>query len=81
MMYRATFKIRIDRKNLTKIEEMLKERWKATNISSKEISKNCWLVSFRVEDHRKLFAFKEVIENYDGKLLRPYVRKEEKIHC
>ena len=80
-MYIATFKIRIDRKNLTKIEKMLKERWKATNVSSKEISKNYWSISFRVEDHRKLFAFKEVIENYDGKLLRPYVRKEEKIHC
>ena len=80
-MYRATFIIRIDRKSLTKIEEMLKERWKATNVSSKEISENCWLVSFGIEDRRKLFTLREVIENYGGKLLRPYVRKEEKIPC
>ena len=80
-MYIATFKIRIDRKNLTKIKKMLKERWKATNVLSKQISKNYWSISFEVEDHRKLFTLREVIENYGGKLLRPYVRKEEKIHC
>lgn len=74
MMYKAEFMIKIEKKNMTKICEIIKKKWNVKDIICQEFVGN-WKISFLTSDHRKVFAFKKVVANYGGIVLRWCINK------
>lgn len=77
-MYRAHLSIRINRESLSKIEEMLREKWNAENITFEELA-GVWRISFVTQDNRKVFAFEKVVNNYGGTVLRKWITKIKEV--
>ena len=72
-MYRGIYEFELDAEKCTKVLEMLREKLKANNISLIERPNGTWHLSFVVDNNRKVFAVKQVIRNYDGKVKRHWI--------
>jgi len=78
MIYKAFFRFKLDEEHIPKIEELLREKWAATDISLRKLRRGYWRLSFVTNDNRKLFAFRQIVENYGGRVINVRVKKEEK---
>lgn len=67
-MYEAYLEVKINKEHLPKLERILRERWKVKKPVFEE-SKRGWIISFLTTDNRKVYAFKDVVKNYGGKIL------------
>jgi hypothetical protein len=74
--YRTT--LAIESEYVPKLEEMLKVKLKATSVGFLE-SDGLLLATFTVDNSRKFYGFKKVVENYHGRIIRWLVEKSEKI--
>ena len=74
-MYRGIYEFEIKAEKCNKIEEMLCEKLKAKKITLRRTSQGLYRLSFTVDNNRKIFAVKKVIEYYDGKVKGQWIFK------
>jgi len=72
-MYRGHYIIEVDEQTISKLEKILKDKWKATDIIIKKFP-NCWEIHFSTEDYKKVFQLKEIIKTYKGKVLYQWIK-------
>lgn len=75
-MYEYRTRVRINNEHIPKLEEMLKEKLKATSVVFRE-EETCWIVSFVVDSTRKFFTFKKVVRDYGGQNYRYRLSKRQ----
>jgi hypothetical protein len=63
---------------ILKLEEMLKEKLKATSVVFRG-EKTYWIGKFVVDTPRKFFAFKKAVRNYGGQILRYRLTKRQQM--
>jgi hypothetical protein len=76
-MYRGNLIVELEKDKITKVEELLRDKWKVSEIEITKTDSNYW-ISFATDDHKKVFKLKEIITNYGGKVLKQWIKKVER---
>jgi len=73
-MYRGRFDVLLGEEEVSKIEEMLRERWHAKEIVVSKF-KDGWRITFLTEDRKKIFTLFGIIERYGGEVVEYRINK------
>ena len=73
-MYRGRFDVLLGGEKVSKIEEILRERWHAKEIVVSKF-KDGWRITFLTEDRKKIFTLFGIIERYGGEVVEYRINK------
>ena len=76
-MYKGHYEVLLGEEGVSKIEELLRERWHAKEIVISRF-KDGWKISFLTDDRKKIFILFGIIGQYGGEVVNYRIRKVER---
>lgn len=73
-MYKGHYEVLLGEEEVSKIEEMLREKWNAKEIVISKF-KNGWKITFLTDDRKKIFRLLWIIRQYGGEVVDHWIEK------
>jgi len=76
-MYKGHYEVLLGEEEVSKIEEMLREKWNAKEIAISRY-KNGWKITFLTNDRKKVFRLLWIIRQYGGEVVDYWIKKVDR---